>query len=80
MAAVSIATAVLVSILLSGVVLHHVTQQHGEKKVSTQTGERPNFIVILADDMGWGDLGANQAREKPSNTPHLDQLAFEGKR
>lgn len=80
MATVSIATAVLVSVLLSGVVFHHVTQQHGGKKVSTHTGERPNFIVILADDMGWGDLGANQAREKPSNTPHLDQLALEGKR
>lgn len=79
MAGAGIATAVLVSALLSGVV-YHVTQQHSGTKVSTSTGKRPNFIVILADDIGWGDLGANQAREKPSDTPHLDQLALEGKR
>ncbi|XP_064252050.1 arylsulfatase G isoform X1 [Passer domesticus] len=39
---------------------------------------QPNFIVILADDMGWGDLGANWAETK--ETPHLDQLAAEGTR
>jgi len=39
---------------------------------------RPNFIVILADDVGWGDLGANWAETK--ETPHLDQLAAEGTR
>uniref|UniRef100_A0A663M5B3 Arylsulfatase G n=1 Tax=Athene cunicularia TaxID=194338 RepID=A0A663M5B3_ATHCN len=39
---------------------------------------RPNFIVILADDVGWGDLGANWAETK--ETPHLDELAAEGMR
>lgn len=39
---------------------------------------QPNFIVILADDMGWGDLGANWAETK--ETPRLDQLAAEGTR
>ncbi|XP_066056351.1 arylsulfatase G isoform X2 [Chamaea fasciata] len=39
---------------------------------------QPNFIVILADDVGWGDLGANWAETK--ETPHLDQLAAEGTR
>ncbi|NXM20662.1 ARSG Arylsulfatase, partial [Ploceus nigricollis] len=39
---------------------------------------KPNFIVILADDVGWGDLGANWAQTK--ETPHLDQLAAEGTR
>ncbi|XP_053851089.1 arylsulfatase G isoform X4 [Vidua macroura] len=39
---------------------------------------RPNFIVILADDVGWGDLGANWAETK--ETPRLDQLAAEGTR
>ncbi|NWX68607.1 ARSG Arylsulfatase, partial [Alca torda] len=39
---------------------------------------QPNFIVILADDMGWGDLGANWAETK--ETPHLDELAAEGTR
>ncbi|XP_053939712.1 arylsulfatase G isoform X1 [Cuculus canorus] len=39
---------------------------------------QPNFIVILADDVGWGDLGANWAETK--ETPHLDELAAEGMR
>ncbi|NXB78719.1 ARSG Arylsulfatase, partial [Donacobius atricapilla] len=39
---------------------------------------QPNFIVVLADDVGWGDLGANWAETK--ETPHLDQLAAEGTR
>ncbi|NXF92425.1 ARSG Arylsulfatase, partial [Eubucco bourcierii] len=39
---------------------------------------QPNFIVILADDVGWGDLGANWAETK--ETPHLDELAAEGTR
>ncbi|OXB64819.1 hypothetical protein ASZ78_006557 [Callipepla squamata] len=39
---------------------------------------KPNFIVILADDLGWGDLGANWAETK--ETPHLDELAAQGTR
>lgn len=39
---------------------------------------QPNFIIILADDVGWGDLGANWAETK--ETPHLDELAAEGMR
>ncbi|KFU93487.1 Arylsulfatase G, partial [Chaetura pelagica] len=39
---------------------------------------QPNFIVVLADDVGWGDLGANWAETK--DTPHLDELAAEGTR
>ncbi|NWU89099.1 ARSG Arylsulfatase, partial [Upupa epops] len=39
---------------------------------------QPNFIIILADDVGWGDLGANWAETK--ETPHLDELAAAGMR
>jgi arylsulfatase A-like enzyme len=39
---------------------------------------RPNFLVILADDLGWGDLSCYGA---PSiRTPNLDKLAASGMR
>lgn len=39
---------------------------------------RPNVLLIYADDVGWGDLGAYGARTVP--TPNLDRLAQEGLR
>nr|XP_005584834.2 arylsulfatase G [Macaca fascicularis]XP_005584835.2 arylsulfatase G [Macaca fascicularis]XP_045230441.1 arylsulfatase G [Macaca fascicularis]XP_045230442.1 arylsulfatase G [Macaca fascicularis] len=41
-------------------------------------GRKPNFVIILADDMGWGDLGANWAETK--DTANLDKMASEGMR
>lgn len=41
--------------------------------------ERPNIIVILADDQGFGDLSANNPQSKIA-TPHLDALAKAGLR
>lgn len=38
--------------------------------------ERPNIIFILADDMGWGDLGCYG--HPGIRTPHIDTLAGEG--
>jgi arylsulfatase A len=37
---------------------------------------RPNIVVILADDLGYGDLGAYG--QTKIRTPHLDQLARDG--
>ncbi len=39
----------------------------------------PNIVIILADDLGYGDLGCYNAASKIP-TPHLDQLAREGVR
>jgi len=41
--------------------------------------DRPNIIVILADDQGFGDFGANNPQSKIA-TPHLDALAKGGVR
>lgn len=41
-------------------------------------GDRPNVIVILADDQGWGDLSLHG--HPTIQTPHLDQIAREGAR
>ena len=51
---------------------------------TTQTGARgsdpapPNFVFILADDLGYTDLGCYGGREDCS--PNLDKMAAEGLR
>jgi arylsulfatase A len=40
---------------------------------------RPNIVLILADDLGYGDLGSFNRKSKIA-TPHLDRLAQEGLR
>lgn len=41
-----------------------------------QAAERPNVIVILADDQGWGDLSVHGNTNL--STPHIDSLAHNG--
>ncbi len=40
--------------------------------------ERPNFVIILADDLGYGDLACYG--NAINRTPHLDRMAAEGLR
>lgn len=40
------------------------------------TSEKPNIILIMADDLGWGDVGFNG--NTIIQTPNLDALAGEG--
>ena len=37
--------------------------------------ERPNIVIMLADDLGWADVGYHGG---PIDTPSLDRLAEEG--
>src|SRR5512137_248072 len=45
---------------------------------AAQPEPRPNIVFILADDLGYGDLGSYGQRI--IQTPHLDRLAAEGLR
>jgi len=36
---------------------------------------RPNFLVIVADDLGFSDVGAFGSEIK---TPNIDRLAYDG--
>src|SRR6202048_237821 len=42
------------------------------------TTSQPNIIFILADDLGYGDLGCYG--QKQIQTPNIDRLAAEGMR
>ena len=41
---------------------------------------KPNFIFIMADDLGYADLGCYGGRAVPSCSPNLDRMAAEGLR
>ncbi|MDJ1467784.1 sulfatase [Cytophagaceae bacterium DM2B3-1] len=43
---------------------------------SAQKAAQPNIVLILADDLGYGDIGAYGATDV--RTPHIDQLATQG--
>jgi arylsulfatase A-like enzyme len=49
---------------------------HG--RVGAAAEARPNIVFILADDLGWGDLGCYGQRK--IRTPNIDRLAAEGMR
>ncbi len=50
----------------------------GCKDTENSSTQRPNIIFILADDMGYADLGCYG--QKKIQTPNIDQLAREGMR
>lgn len=76
----------LICMLLSITLIHgcatSTSQQEGGDKAEGEKNiavvdERPNIVVILADDLGFSDL---QCYGGEINTPNLDQLASNGMR
>ena len=53
--------------------LTHLDRVFGDEKPQTS---RPNIVVILTDDQGWGDLSLNGNRNL--RTPNIDRLAAQG--
>ncbi|MGC6427902.1 MAG: sulfatase family protein [Akkermansiaceae bacterium] len=45
---------------------------------SSASSDRPNVVLVFADDLGYGDLGCYGATKL--KTPNIDRLAAEGKR
>ncbi len=45
------------------------------KKGKDPNTTKPNIILIVADDMGWADVGYHSS---PIQTPQIDRLASEG--
>lgn len=70
------------SLLRSFLLLALITGLLADHRVSAETKsadtrKRPNIVFILADDMGWADIGYHGSQIR---TPHLDQLARGGVR
>ena len=63
---------ILVFFLASSMLLNSCSQAR-----ATNENKQPNIVFILADDMGYGDLGCYNSESKIS-TPHIDQLAEQG--
>jgi arylsulfatase A-like enzyme len=45
-------------------------------QLKAQNSSKPNVIVILADDLGYQDVGFNGCKDIP--TPHIDRIAKNG--
>lgn len=46
--------------------------------IQGQTATRPNIVILLADDLGYADVGFHGCKDIP--TPHLDSLSSTGVR
>ena len=44
---------------------------------ATRVPDRPNIVLVMADDLGWSDIGCYGGE---IDTPHIDSLAAEGLR
>ena len=62
---------ITIGLLLAGLLLPQISCTPSEG----QTESPPNIVLIMADDMGYSDLGCYGSEIR---TPHLDQLASEG--
>ena len=61
---------------------HEAQEEAAKQKLEAlrqRTGKRPNFLVILMDDVGWGDFGCyGGGIAVGAPTPNIDRLAREG--
>lgn len=69
---------VLITIYLGLAVLLFSCSSKTEKKNVNQKTTKPNIIILLADDMGYGELGCYG--QEVIKTPTIDKIASEGMR
>lgn len=52
----------------------------GGRCLAAEPVGKPNIVMILSDDFGWGSAGCYGADPGLVRTPHIDRLAEEGRR
>ena len=69
----------LIPILSAGLIWLVACSSPASQSTATEvmppTDDRPNFLIVVADDLGWSDIGAFGGE---INTPTLDALAENG--
>lgn len=83
--AASGAAAVGVTLPMAGHALGPEDAEHSQptQQLCSASGKKPNVILILCDDLGWGDLGnfwqkSRLAGQPHINTPNLDAAMQQG--
>jgi hypothetical protein len=67
--------------LLAASLLTTVVALESEAALAEPPQPKPNVVVIMTDDIGWGDLGSYDGGAMcGAPTPNLDRLAAEGMR
>lgn len=61
---------------LFGLSLLGLAIQNGTGMAAEKNAVRPNIVLILSDDQGWGDLAING--NLAANTPNINRIAHEG--
>ena len=62
----------------AAIVLLGCTQWSQKASAAPRTQKKPNIVVILADDMGYGELQCLNPRRGKIKTPQLDSIAASG--
>jgi len=65
-------------ILISGLFLAEIVTFQTSLATEKRVNPKPNFVIILADDLGYGDLGC--FGHPTIRTPNLDRMALEGQK
>ena len=66
----------VVFFLVTLITLNSVFSQENKSKDKDRKVLKPNFILIMADDLGYGDISCYG--NTYINTPNIDRLAMEG--
>ena len=76
------ATALTAPSLLRAIGPEEVEHSQAKQAYCAYSGKRPNVILILCDDLGWGDLGAFWQNSRNSTTkiqtPNIDTAIRQG--